>query len=113
MKEIKAILQPHVLGRVMEELRAQPHFPGVTVSDCQGQGRGQGAGGAFAPNEETIFFAKKSKLEIFCTDAVCDQLVDVIQRAAHTGHPGDGVIMVADLQRVLRIRSGEEQDEAV
>ena len=97
----------------MEALQSQPHFLGVTVSDCQGQGRGRGTGGAFAPNEETIFFAKKSKLEICCTDALCDQLVNIIQRAAHTGHPGDGVIMVADLQRVVRIRSGEEQDEAV
>ncbi len=113
MKEIKAILQPHVLGRVMEALRSQPHFPGVTVSDCQGQGRGRGTGGAFAPIEETIFFAKKSKLEIVCADRLCDEIVGVIQRAAHTGHPGDGVIMVADLHRVVRIRSGEEQDEAV
>jgi nitrogen regulatory protein P-II 1 len=113
MKEIKAVLQPHVLTRVMEALHSLPHFPGATVSDCQGQGRGRGKGGSYVPNEETIFFSKKSKLEIFCADALCDEFVDVIQRAAHTGHPGDGVIMVADLHRVVRIRTGEEQDEAV
>lgn len=45
MKEIKAIIQPHMLTRVMDALHALPHFPGVTVSDCQGQGRGRGAGG--------------------------------------------------------------------
>lgn len=113
MKEIKAIIQPHVLTRVMEALHSMPHFPGITVNDCQGQGRGRGRGGSYLPNEETIFFSKKSKLEIFCADALCDQIVQAIQRAAHTGNPGDGVVMVANLDRVVRIRTDEEQDEAV
>ena len=113
MKEIKAIIQPHMLTKVMQALHALPHFPGVTVSDCQGQGRGRGAGGQFHATQESVFFTKKLKLEMFCADAVADELVTVIQRAAHTGNPGDGVIMVADLPRVVRIRSGAEQEEAV
>lgn len=113
MKEIKAVIQPHMLSRVMEALHAVPHFPGVTVSDCQGQGRGLGKGGQFEATNETVFFAKKVKLELFCADAVCDDLVEVIQVAARTGNAGDGVIMVADLPRVVRIRTGQEQDEAV
>lgn len=113
MKEIKAILQPHVLTRVMEALHALPHFPGATVSDCQGQGRGRGRGGSYLPDEETIFFSKKSKLEILCGDALCDEIVQAIQRAAHTSNPGDGVIMVVDLVRVVRVRTGEQQDDAV
>ena len=113
MKEIKAIIQPHMLTRVLDRLHAQPHFPGVTVSDCQGQGRGKGAGGQYVPDETTIELFAKTKLEIFCTDEACDRLVAVIQAAAHTGNPGDGVIMVADLPRVVRIRTGEQQDEAV
>jgi len=112
MKEIKAIIQPHMLSKVMESLRALPHFPGATVSDCQGQGRGEGAGGQFVATEESIFFAKRVKLEIFCDDAICDELVRLIQQAAHTGGHGDGVIMVADLSRVIRIRTGQEQAEA-
>jgi len=113
MKEIKAIIHPHVLNRVMEALHNLPHFPGVTVSDCQGQGRGRGKGGTYVPNEETIFFSKKCKLEVFCADALCDEIVQVIQRAAHTGNPGDGVVMVVDLCQVVRIRTGEEQDGAL
>lgn len=113
MKEIKAVLQPHALNRVMDALHALPHFPGATVSDCQGQGRGRGQQGKFMANEDTIFFAKKCKLEIFCADALSDEIVQVIQRAAHTGNAGDGVIMVADLPRVVRIRTAEEQEEAV
>ncbi len=113
MKEIKAVLQPHALNRVMEALHALPHFTGATISDCQGQGRGRGQQGKFLPNEDTIFFSRKCKVEIFCSDAMCDEIVRVIQRTAHTGNPGDGIIMVADLVRVVRIRTAQEQDEAV
>jgi len=113
MKEIKAIIQPHMLSRVLEALHVLPHFPGVTVSDCQGQGRGRGEGGKFEASEATIYFAKKTKLELFCADAFCDEIVNLIQRAAHTGNAGDGVIMVADLPRVVRIHTGQEQNDAV
>lgn len=113
MKEIKAIIQPHMLGKVLAALHTVPHFPGVTVSDCQGQGRGRGVGGQFEATHETIFLAKKVKLEVFCSDTDCEELVGLIRKAAHTGNPGDGVIMVADLPRVVRVRSGQEHDQAV
>lgn len=113
MKEIRAILQPHALDRVMTALRNLDHFPGVTVSDCQGQGRGRGDHGKFLADEETIFFTKRMKIEIFCADAQCGAIVEVIRRAAHTGNPGDGLILVSDLDRVVRVRTGEEKDEAL
>jgi nitrogen regulatory protein P-II 1 len=113
MKEIKAIIQPHMLTKVMDALHTLPHFPGVTVSDSQGQGRGGGKSGQYVPDERTIYFSKKTKLELFCSDEICDRLVEVIKTAAHTGNPGDGIIMVVDLPRVVRIRTGEEQDRAV
>ncbi len=113
MKEIKAIIQPHMLSRVMQALHALPHFPGVTISSCHGQGRGRGEGGRFLATEDDIRFHDRTRLEIFCSDDVCDELVTMIQRTAHTGNAGDGIIMVADLPRVVRIRSGEEQRNAV
>jgi nitrogen regulatory protein P-II 1 len=113
MKEIKAIIQPHMLGKVMDALHGLAHFPGITVSDCLGQSRGRGDGGQYVATEQTIGFAKMTKLELLCTDAACDELVRVLQSAAHTGNPGDGVIMVADLARVVRIGTGQEQDQAV
>ena len=113
MKEIKAIFKPHMLNKVMDALHALPHFPGVTLSDCMGQGRGSGAGGQYLATERTIGFAKLTKLEIFCADAACDGLVEAIKQAAHTGKPGDGVIIVADLPRVVRVRTGQEQEDAV
>ena len=113
MREIKAIIQPHMLSKVMDALHALPHFPGVTISDCLGQGRGQGAGGEYVATEQSIVFAKMTKLELFCGDALSDEVVRVIQNAAHTGNSGDGVIMIAELPRVVRIRTRQEQDEAV
>ena len=113
MKEIKAIIQPHMLSRVMDALHELPHFPGVTVSGCQGQGRGRGAGGGYVPTEEGIYFVKKTKLELCCSDDICDELVKTIRLAAHSGNPGDGIITITDPERVVRIRSGQEQDQAV
>ena len=114
MKEIKAIIQPHMLNKVINALHVLPHFPGMTISDCQGQGRGRGKGGHFdATTPDSVFLVKHVKLEVLCSDAICDELVRVIQTAAHTGNPGDGIVMVADLSHVVRIRTGQEQDEAV
>lgn len=113
MKEIKAIIQPHMLNHVMERLHGLPHFPGVTVSDCHGQGRGRGRSGVYVATEETVFFKKMTKLEIFCADMACDDIVRAIREAAHTGNPGDGAVTVIHLARVVRIRTGQEQDEAV
>lgn len=112
MKEIKAVIQPHMLQRVLEALHRLPHFPGATISDCRGQGRGGGQGDA-PPAEQTLGLSDKVKLEIFCDNGYASELVHVIRQAAHTGRPGDGIIMIADLPRVVRIRTGEEQDEAV
>lgn len=113
MKEIKAIIRPHMLTRVMEALHALPHFPGVTVSDCQGQGRGRGSGRHYEASEETIYFAKMTKLELLCADDICEATVDVIRKTAHTGGPDDGLIAVIDLSRVVSIRTAEEQEKAV
>jgi nitrogen regulatory protein P-II 1 len=113
MKEIRAIMQPHMLSKVMDALHRCEHFPGATVSDCQGQSRGRGRGGQYQATQETIFFAKKVRLDVLCSDEACDHLVDVIRKAAHTGNPGDGIIAVSDVGHVVRIRTTEEQDKAV
>ena len=112
MKEIKAIIHPHMLRHVLKALHALPHFNGLTISDCKGQGRGGGAGEA-PPSELVLDYAVKTKLEIFCDDEHAESLVETIRAAAYTGRPGDGIIMVADLPLVLRIRTGERQEAAV
>ena len=113
MKEVKAIIDPGLLWHVMSALHGLPHFPGVTVSDAQGQGRGLGEGGRYISTGNALAFSKKVKLEILCSDLLCDQIVATIRNAAHVGQLGHGIVMVVDLDRVVRISTGQEQNEAV
>lgn len=113
MKAITAIVQPFMLRKVMEALHDLPHFPGVTVTNVQGQGRGRGVGGAFKITEDGIDYHRKVRVEVFCDDVLAHPIVTAIRRASHTGKKGDGIIVVTDLNRVVRIRTEEEQDDAV
>ncbi len=113
MKEIKAILQQHVLARVIHALHELPHFPGLTILDAAGQGRGRGKGGTFVLNDESLFFHKKKLLEIIADDALASEIVEIIQKTAHTGTHGDGLILVTDIENAVRIRTGEVSGEAL
>jgi nitrogen regulatory protein P-II 1 len=113
MKEIKAIIQPHMVSKVVRALHELPHFPGLTLLDALGQGRGRGAGGAFQVTEDNLDYQRKTVIEIVCTPELAGQIVEIIQRTAHTGHPGDGMILVTEIPEVIRIRTGEKQTHAV
>lgn len=113
MKQIIAIIQPFELRKVMESLHELQHFPGISISDVRGQGRGRGVGGKFKVTEDGIDYQTKVRLDIFCSDSQCDEIVLRIQKNSRTGHQGDGIVAVGDLERVIRIRSGEAKDDAV
>jgi nitrogen regulatory protein P-II 1 len=114
MKEIKAIVQPHILNRVVWELRALPHFTGLTVIDTTGHGRGSGKDHAYDPSpEEMLVTHRHKRIEIVCSDELAPSIAETILKAAHTGHPGDGIVTISDLERVVRIRTREEQERAV
>lgn len=113
MKEIKAIIHPHMAQKVIHALRELEHFPGFTLLDGRGQGRGRGAGGAFVMTEDDMDNHRKTVIVIVCTDEMVANLTEAIQTAAHTGHPGDGIITVRNLEEVIRIRTGEKGDIAV
>ena len=113
MKEIRAIVRTDAVHRVLSALHDCEHFPGATISPCEGQSRGRGPGGKFVPTEDSLDFRAMRSMTVLCADAVCDHLVAVIQKAAYTGNAGDGVVTVTNVERVVRIRSGEEHDDAV
>lgn len=113
MKEIKAIIKPDRVGRVVHALHELPHFPGLTLVDVHGQGRGRGAGGSFVLNEENLFFHPKKMIEIVASDETASSIVDTIRNAAHTGTKGDGLIIVTEISQTVRIGSGEAQNEAL
>lgn len=112
MKEIKAIIQPHMLTRVIDALRAMDDLPGLTVSEVRGFGRNRARSAKDKIVEDFIEYAKKAKLEIVVPDELAEKVVDTITRNAHTGHPGDGLIFVSAVEDVVRVRTGARNGAA-
>lgn len=105
MKEIKAIIRPHRLDAVLHALHAHPELPGVTVSHVRGFGRTVGRSDSQdAPVQYGT--TEMVKLECALDDEEVNTVIQLIQRAAHTGHVGDGKIFVYALERAARIRTG-------
>lgn len=113
MKQITAIIQPHMLSKVEHALHALPHFPGYTLLRAKGHGRGRATGHAYHPTEWDMDAHDKVALFILCADSLAPLVVEAIRRNAHTGLPGDGVIAVCEAGEVVRIGSGARGDDAV
>ncbi len=97
MKEIKAMIKPFMLERVINALHRIKDLPAVTISAAHGLSVERGAFDQVAI----------TKLEIMVPDDQVAQLVEVIQKAAHTGNPGDGRIFVLPVETTVKIRTGE------
>ncbi|MBI5476150.1 P-II family nitrogen regulator [Stygiobacter electus] len=112
MKEIKAIIQPFMLTRVVTALHKIEGLPGITISDIKGFGKGGGK--KENDDEEGIYdFVPKNKIEIVVQDELAETVVNSIQENAHTGNPGDGKIFVTDVVNVVKIRTNERGKEAI
>lgn len=112
MKEIKAIIQPHMLTKVIDALRAMDDLPGLTVSEVRGFGRNRARSAKDRTVEDFVEYAKKAKLEIVVPDELAERVVDTITQNAHTGHPGDGLIFVSAVEHVVRVRTGARNGAA-
>lgn len=108
MREIKAIIKPDRLSEVLRALHGMPELPGVTVSSIRGFGRRYPPGA-----EPTYDEVEMLKLEIVVPAAVAADVVQAVERAAHTGRPGDGKIFVYPVEQVIKIRSGERDLKAL
>lgn len=113
MKEIKAVIQPFMLEKVIDALEALPGLPGVTVSDVVGWGKTRGQDAQDDVISGRFRFARKSKVEIVVPDSRVDEVVTTIQRAAHTGNAGDGKIFLYEVTEVVKIRTGERGEAAI
>lgn len=109
---VTAIIKPHRLEPVREALSAAG-IAGLTVSEVQGYGRQGGKTETFRGSEYKIDFVPKVKIEALVTADDVDKVCDVIAGAAQTGKIGDGKLWSIDLDRLMRIRTGEKGDEAV
>ena len=109
---VTAIIKPFKLEDVKEALRGAGVL-GLTVSEVQGYGRQGGKTETFRGNEYTVDFVPKVKLEVLVETGQVDKIMDVIASAARTDKIGDGKVWAYDLDRVMRIRTGELGDDAV
>ncbi|QAU34806.1 P-II family nitrogen regulator [Janthinobacterium sp. 17J80-10] len=112
MKQIVAIIKPFKLDEVREAL-ADVGVSGLTVTEVKGFGRQKGHTELYRGAEYVVDFLPKVKIEAVVDDAVVDQAVDAIIKAARTGKIGDGKIFVRSVEQVIRIRTGETGPDAV
>lgn len=112
MKKIEAIIKPFKLDDVVDAL-SQVGVEGVSVTEIRGFGRQKGRTEVYKGAEYVVDFLPKIKLEVVVSDALQNAVVDCIQKAARTGKIGDGKIFVTNIEHTVRIRTGEQDDEAL
>ena len=112
MKLISAIIKPFKLDDVREAVAALG-VDGMTVSEVKGFGRQKGHTELYRGAEYQVDFLPKVKLEIATASENVESIIEAICKAAYTGKIGDGKIFVYDLAHVVRIRTGEVDDEAI
>jgi nitrogen regulatory protein P-II 1 len=112
MKLITAIVKPFKLDEVKDALKAAG-VTGMTVSEVRGFGRQGGHSETYRGTEYQIDFVPKVAVEIVVADDIVDTIVDAITAAAKTDKIGDGKIWVTPVERLVRIRTGEEGTDAI
>ena len=112
MKMVMAVLKPFKLDDVREAL-AERGVTGITVTEVKGFGRQKGHTELYRGAEYVVDFLPKIKLEVAVTDDQADAVVEAIMQAAGTGKIGDGKIFVWELDKVVRIRTGELDGDAL
>ncbi|MEA3418867.1 MAG: P-II family nitrogen regulator [Campylobacterota bacterium] len=113
MKRIEAIIKPFKLDDVKEAL-VEAGIEGMTISEVKGYGRQQGHSELYRGAEYVVEFIPKVKIDIVVSnDEYADIAVKIITETARTGKIGDGKIFVSSIEKTIRIRTGEEDEEAI
>ena len=112
MKKIEAIIKPFKLDEVKETLQ-NIGIQGLTVTEIKGFGRQKGHTELYRGAEYIVDFLPKIKIEIVVDDTLATQVIDEIIKSSKTGKIGDGKIFVSSLDKVIRIRTGETDQDAI
>ena len=112
MKMITSIIKPFKLDEVRAAL-AELGVSGMTVTEVKGFGRQRGHTELYRGAEYTVDFVPKSRIEVAVRSELADRVIEAIVQAAKTGKVGDGKIFITDVERVVRIRTGETDDAAL
>jgi nitrogen regulatory protein P-II 1 len=112
MKKIEAIIKPFKLDEVRESL-SEIGVNGLTVTEVKGFGRQKGHTELYRGAEYVVDFLPKIKVELVVQDSLAETAIDAIIKVARTGKIGDGKIFVSEVERVIRIRTGETDEAAI
>jgi len=112
VKKIEAIIKPFKLEDVKDAL-TDLDISGMTITEVKGYGRQQGHTELYRGAEYIVDFLPKIKLELVVKEDDVDEAISAITNAAKTGKIGDGKIFVSPIEKIIRIRTGEENEEAV
>ena len=112
MKMVMAIFKPFKLDDVRDALTTLG-IQGLTVAEVKGFGRQKGQTEIYRGAEYAVSFLPKVKIEVVVSDDLAEAVIEAIQKAANTGRIGDGKIFVVDIERAVRIRTGEMDAEAI
>ncbi len=112
MYKVEAIIKPFKLEDVKEKL-VEEGIEGMTVIEVKGYGRQQGHSELYRGAEYIVDFLPKVKIEIVVSKPFLEKTVEIIKTQAKTGKIGDGKIFVSKIERVVRIRTGEENEDAL
>lgn len=112
MKKMEVVIKPFKLEDVKDAL-AEIGITGMTVSEVKGYGRQKGHSELYRGAEYTVDFMPKIKLDIVVNDEDVDKVVETVIESAKTGKIGDGKIFISDIEKIVRIRTGETGSEAV
>ena len=112
LKKVEAIIRPFKLDEVKIAL-VNAGIVGMTVSEVRGFGRQKGMTERYRGSEYTVEFLQKLKVEIVVENDQVDMVVDKIIAASHTGEIGDGKIFISPVEQIIRIRTGEKNQEAI
>ena len=112
MKRIEAVIKPFKLEDVKDAL-TDAGITGMTVSDVKGYGRQQGHSELYRGAEYVVDFLPKIRIDLVVSESQVDEVVTLISESARTGKIGDGKIFVSPIEKIIRIRTGEEDEEAI
>ncbi len=112
MKKIEAVIKPFKLDDVRESL-SDLGINGMTVSEVKGFGRQKGHTELYRGAEYMVDFLPKVKIEVVVVDDMVENCIEAIVETARTGKIGDGKIFVSQIEKVIRVRTGEEDHQAL
>ena len=112
MKLITAVIKPFKLDEVREALLSVG-ITGLTVTDVKGYGRQKGHSELYRGSEYEVDLLPKTKIDVAVSDDKCEEVIDAVTKAANTNNIGDGKIFVFELNQLIRIRTGDLNEDAL